>query len=269
MRYAVYSQKGGVGKSTIAVNLAAIAAARGERTLLVDLDPHADATRYLLGRDGDDAKPSLADLFDDALSFRLIRADPKVYVYPSPFPNLDVIPSHADVNALVPKLEARHKIFRIREVVDSLGYQTVFFDTPPADNVLTLSALVAADRVLVPFDCDDFARRAVAPIVQRIDEVRGDHNCRLKIGGIIVNQFQCRSSFPYQALEQLASERLPVLQPYISATVRIRESHFAARPMVYYEPGHKVTSEFEALYDRVRAPRRNEAPTPELATVAR
>ena len=65
------------------------------------------------------------------------------------------------------------------------------------------------------------------------------------------------------------AEQVPVLQPYISATVRIRESHFAARPMVYYEPGHKVTSEFEALYDRVRAPRRSEALQPELSTVAR
>jgi chromosome partitioning protein len=258
MRFVVFNQKGGVGKSTIAVNLAAVAALRGERTLLVDLDPQANATQYLLGASAADAKPNLADLFDEGLSFRLFKTDPKVFVHPSPFPQLDLLPSHPAVGALVPKLEQRHKIFRIREVVDALGYGTVFFDTPPSDNVLTLSALVAGDRVLIPFDCDDFARRAIGPVLERIEEARGDHNPRLKVAGVVVNQFQGRANFPQQAVDALAEDGLTILEPYISSSVRIRESHHAARPMVFFEAGHKVATEFEALYDRLATPRRGE-----------
>jgi chromosome partitioning protein len=256
MRFVVFNQKGGVGKSTIAANLAAVAASRGERTLLVDLDPQANASQYVLGPVAGEAKPNLVDLFEEGLSFRLFKTDPRLFVHATPFPGLDVVPSHPGVEVLLPKLESRHKIFRVREVVDALGYGTVFFDTPPADNVLTLSGLVAADRVLVPFDCDDFARRAIKPLLERIEEVRADHNPRLKVEGVVVNQFQGRANFPQQAVDELEADGLPVLEPYISASVRIRESHHAARPMVFFDASHKVSGEFEALYDRLRRPRR-------------
>jgi chromosome partitioning protein len=257
MRFVVFNQKGGVGKSTIAVNLAAVAAARGERALVVDLDPQANATQYLLGPAAADAKPNLADMFEEGLSFRLFKTDPKHFVHPTPFPGLDVLPSHPSLETLVPKLEARHKISRVREVVDALGYPVVFFDTPPAHNVLSFSALVAADRVLIPFDCDDFARRAIGHVLERVEEVRADHNSRLKVEGIVVNQFQGRANFPQQAVDEIASDGLPVLEPFISASVRIRESHHAARPMVFFEPSHRVTAEFEQLYDRLKSPRRS------------
>jgi chromosome partitioning protein len=127
--------------------------------------------------------------------------------------------------------------------------------------VLTLSALVAADRVLVPFDCDDFARRAIARVVERVEEARFDHNPRLRVEGIVVNQFQGRANFPQQAVDALVEEGFPVLEPYVSSSVRIRESHHAARPMVFFESSHRVTAEFEALYERLRAPRRGERRT--------
>jgi chromosome partitioning protein len=75
----------------------------------------------------------------------------------------------------------------------------------------------------------------------------------LKVEGVVVNQFQGRANFPQQAVDELVADGLPVLEPYVSASVRIRESHHAAKPMVFFEPSHKVAGEFEALYDRLRA----------------
>jgi chromosome partitioning protein len=80
---------------------------------------------------------------------------------------------------------------------------------------------------------------------------------------VVVNQFQGRANFPQQAVEALLADGLPVLEPYISSSVRIRESHHAARPMVFFEAAHKVTSEFEALYDRLRVSRRAERRQPQ------
>ena len=147
-------------------------------------------------------------------------------------------------------------------MVDALGYPTVFFDTPPRRQRASRSrALVAGDRVLVPFDCDDFARRSIGRVVERIAEVRADHNPRLRVEGIVVNQFQGRANFPQQAVDELAAEGCAVLEPYISSSVRIRESHHAARPMVFFEPSHRVTAEFEELYERLRAARREKRRT--------
>ena len=92
---------------------------------------------------------------------------------------------------------------------------------------------------------------------ERIEEVRSDHNPRLKVEGVVVNQFQGRANFPQQAVDELIADGLPVLEPYISSSVRIRESHHAARPMVFFESAHKVTAEFEALWEHLRAPRKD------------
>jgi len=262
MRWVVFNQKGGVGKSTISCNLAAAAARRGEKTLIVDLDPQANASQYVLGSDAEQARPNLVDLFEEGLSFRVFRSDARSYVHRTPFENLDLIPSHPSVEALQGKLESRHKVFRVREVLDELReYDQVFIDTPPSYNVFTVSALIAGDRCLVPFDCDDFARRAIDHLRERVEEVRADHNKQLRIAGIVVNQFQSRANFPQQMVDELAEGDLPVLEPFLSSSVRIRESHHASTPIVYFDPGHKVAEEFVALYDEIRKPSRRHRAT--------
>jgi chromosome partitioning protein len=253
MRWVVFNQKGGVGKSTIVCNLAAVSASEGHRTLVVDLDPQGNASHYLLGADAEGLKPNLAELFEQTLGFGLFRDRTKGFVHHTLFDRLHLIASSPDLADLQSKLEAKYKIYKLREALDELedDYDHVFLDTPPAFNFYTLSALIAADRCLIPFDCDDFSRRALYSLMESVQEVREDHNHDLQVGGVVVNQFQARARLPQRLVAELQDEGLPVLEPFLSSSVKVRESHEAARPLPYFAPRHKLATQYRELFAAV------------------
>ncbi len=256
MRRVIFNQKGGVGKSTITCNLAAISAVEGKKTLVIDLDVQGNSTQYLLGQRVTESDKTIALFFKECLSLSFFGGSNgsglESVIHETPFPNLYVIPSHQELEPLQSRLESRFKIFKLREALDKLqGFDAIYIDTPPILNFYSQSALIAADKCLIPFDCDTFAREALYILMRGLAEVKADHNQALEIEGIIVNQFQKQANYPLQLVNELIAEGLPILNAMISQSVKVRESHSASKPLIHHVPDHKLTNEYLALYAEI------------------
>ena len=270
----VFNQKGGVGKSSITVNLAAISAEQGFKTLVIDLDPQANSSQYLLGDDATYSaektalEPNIENFFNDVLGTNqqkglignaigsLLKGKNKgfdQYIHRSPFKNLDVLPASPTLGALEHALVSKHKIYKLRDSIETLKgeYDRIFIDTPPAFNFFTLSALITADRVLIPFDCDVFSKRALQTLIETIIETQDDHNDRLEIEGIVVNQYQAQAKLPREVVQQLKDEGLPVLNSMLPPSVLMKESHHKNLPLIYLATDHKLTQAYQSLFNEI------------------
>ena len=270
----VFNQKGGVGKSSITVNLAAISAAQGLRTLVIDLDPQANSSQYLLGEEkaalGEKAgfSPNIEEFFADTLGSHqqkglLGQAIGSIlknhsrgledFIHSTPFAQLDVLPASPTLGALEHMLESKHKIYKLRDAVRQLAgrYERIYIDTPPAFNFFTLSALITADRVLIPFDCDVFSKRALNRLIENIIETQDDHNDALIIEGIVVNQYQAQARLPREVVQELKDEQLPVLNSMLPPSVLMKESHHKNLPLLHLASEHKLTQAYVSLFNEI------------------
>ena len=257
MPLVVFNQKGGVGKSTITCNLAAISASQGHRTLVIDLDQQGNSSSYLLGDSATEDQPDVAGFFENTLSFSLRNVAPGEFVVGTPHENLDLMRSSPALDELQGKLESRHKLYKLREALQKLAetYDRIYIDTPPALNFYTRSALMGASGCLIPFDCDEFSRKALYTLMENVEEIRADHNPGLAVEGIVVNQFQPRANLPRRLVQELIDDGLPVLEPYLPSSVRIRESHELSLPMIYLDPNHRLTQALVELHEALEAGR--------------
>lgn len=249
MKRVVFNRKGGVGKSTITCNLAAVAASKGKNVLVVDLDPQANTTSYL-GHDGKDNVVGIAEFMESTITRNYRDFTSEDYIRKTRFDNLSLISASYSLVDLEAKLEAKHKIYKLRDFLNNLheDYDEVYIDTPPALNFFTLSALIAADTCVLPYDCDVFARDAMVDLMDELEEIIEDHNPALEIEGVVVNQFQARAKLPQQAVDELKKAKFKLLKPFISSSVKVKESHAEHTPLIFLDAKHKITLEFVELY---------------------
>ncbi|MGA0938930.1 MAG: ParA family protein, partial [Litorivicinaceae bacterium] len=153
------------------------------------------------------------------------------------------------------KLESRYKMYKLKEALAELmtDFDRIYLDTPPALNFFSRSAMIAADRVVVPFDCDTFSKQALYQLTETIEEIKADHNPQLVLEAIVPNQVPARAKLPKQLIEGLKIDSLPVTKTTLSSSVVMRESHEKAKPLVYLHAKHRLTQEFEALLQELES----------------
>lgn len=253
----VFNQKGGVGKTSITCNLAASLAYLGKKVLVIDLDSQCNSSQYLYGDSYIDCKRTVADFFESTLKLNIFGNSLREAVQKTKYENLWLIPSSASLADLQTKLESKYKIFKLKqaleELVEARAYDEVLIDTPPALNFYSMSSLISADRVLIPFDCDAFSAHAILQVMDTVEEVATDHQPNLKVEGIIINHFQSQARLPREAIDSLLAKDFPILTPYLSSSILMKESHGKNKPLVFLKPNHKLSQEFIELAKKLES----------------
>jgi chromosome partitioning protein len=226
--YALANQKGGVGKTTTAINLAACLAEAGQRALVIDLDPQANATSGLGARANG---VSSYDLLDGAPLADLTMA--------TRFPNLDLVPAKPDLAGAVVELARRDDADRY--LAEALAGATdawdfVFLDCPPSLGPLTVNALAAADRVLVPVQAEYYALEGLAQLVESVDLIRVRLNPRLRIGGVLLTMVDGRTRLAAEVSNEVRRHFGElVFSTVVPRSVRLAEAPSHGLPAIAYD----------------------------------
>ena len=256
---AIFNQKGGVGKTTTNINLAACLAIKGKKVLVLDIDPQGNTTSGL-----GISKRGLENTMYEVLIND--SYDPKNAVRHTVVEGLDIIPASVELAGAeveMVQLEGREK--RLKRALDTIrdGYDYIFIDCPPSLGLLTINSLTAVDSVLIPIQCEFYALEGVSQLMSTIELVRKSMNKNLEIQGVILSMFDGRTNLSIQVVEEVKRYfKQKVYTTVIPRNVRLAEAPSYGLPIMEYDPrsnGARAYMEFAEEFlalERVKGKRK-------------
>jgi chromosome partitioning protein len=243
---AIFNQKGGVGKTTTNINLAACLAMKDKKVLVVDIDPQGNTTSGLGISKKDIEKTMYEVLIDDAL-------DPNDAIRGTSIENLSILPASvrlAGGEIELVYLEGREK--RLRNALEKIkgNYDFIFVDCPPSLGLLTINSLTAVDSVLIPIQCEFYALEGVSQLMSTIDLVKQKLNPELEIEGVILSMFDGRTNLSIQVVEEVKKYfREKVYKTVIPRNVRLAEAPSYGMPIIEYDARSKGAEAYMEFAD--------------------